>query len=397
MLRRLNRTEYETTLRDLLASRSRSRTCSPTTTSRPGSTTSARCSTSRPRICCGTRTRPRRRSGPSIPKRPQVAIQERRTGQQITEKLTALQELLGKSARLDGDALVMYVRNPDYIPCATAAGAGGRPLPRAGLGSAVGTDGKPLPMMFVCRVDLYGREDTDVRTVRDVPAGKPTMIEDEFDLRKRQVMVFAGWSLPHDAGVRARSQESPARRTHGTAGPGRALGRDRRPARPLAAGRLSAPLRGRAARSRKSVAKARWPQDDPARRSPPSRPDGWWIYDPLVPASAKPREDAERLIRIVPAAGLPPAGRRGVEHYYVKIVHAALDKGVPFADAMVARLQGRPLLAAFPLLHRADRSNRGGNVAPSSTTTPSPRGSRTSSGRRCPTHELMRAGRRRAN
>ena len=69
-----------------------------------------------------------------IPKRPRVSIQERRTGRQITEKLKLYQELLGKSARLDGDALVLYLRNPDYIPCATAAGAGGRPISRPGLG-----------------------------------------------------------------------------------------------------------------------------------------------------------------------------------------------------------------------------------------------------------------------
>ena len=93
----------------------------------------ARSSTSRRCTCCAIRTRPRRRSGPSFPNRPQVTIKERRTGRQITEKLKLYQELLGKSARLDGDSLVLYLRNPDYIPCATAAGAGGRPVSRPGL------------------------------------------------------------------------------------------------------------------------------------------------------------------------------------------------------------------------------------------------------------------------
>ena len=86
-----------------------------------------------------------------IPSRPQVSIQERRTGRQITEKLKLFQELLGKSARLDGDSLVLYLRNPDYIPCATPpAPADGRYRVRV-CASAVGTGGKPLPMMCVCR------------------------------------------------------------------------------------------------------------------------------------------------------------------------------------------------------------------------------------------------------
>ena len=46
-----------------------------------------------------------------------------------------------------------------------------------------------------CR-DQYGRDDHDVRAVRDVPAGKSTVIEGEFDLKARQVIVFTGWSLP---------------------------------------------------------------------------------------------------------------------------------------------------------------------------------------------------------
>ena len=245
-----------------------------------------------------------------IPTRPQVTIQERRTGRQITEKLKLFQELLGKSARLDGDSLVLYLRNPDYIPSATPpAPADGRYRVRV-CASAVGTGGRPLPMMCVCRATYYDRDDTDVRTVRDVPAGEPAVIEEEFDLRERQVMVFAGWSLPDLPGVRARHKDLKLDADPGrAAGPGHPLDRDRRPARPLAPGRLSAPLRRRAARAAVGRPGDRR-GETPARRNPPGVPDGWWVHDPLVPAPAKPREDAERLIALVPAPGLPPAGRR---------------------------------------------------------------------------------------
>jgi hypothetical protein len=104
-------------------------------------------------------------------------------------------EMLGKTARLEGDTLLMYVRPWDYIPCSTAATPQpGRYRVRA-MVQARGTGGKPIPMMCVCR-DMYGREDTDVRAVRDVPADKPTVIEGEFDLKQREIIVLAGWSLP---------------------------------------------------------------------------------------------------------------------------------------------------------------------------------------------------------
>ena len=52
-------------------------------------------------------------------------------------------------------------------------------------------------MMFSVR-DLYGRDDNDVREVRDVPAGKAAVFEGEFSLKARQVIVFNGWSLPSE-------------------------------------------------------------------------------------------------------------------------------------------------------------------------------------------------------
>ena len=106
--------------------------------------------------------------------------------------------MLGKSARLDGDyARAVSPAPTDHIPSATPPGpGGGRYRVRVSI-SAVGTGGKPLPMMCVCR-DQYGREDTDVRTVRDVPAGpSPPSSRSEFDLASAQVIVFDGWSLPN--------------------------------------------------------------------------------------------------------------------------------------------------------------------------------------------------------
>src|SRR5262249_19131666 len=102
-----------------------------------------------------------------IPNRRLAEFKERRSGRQITEKMPHFKEMLVKSARLDGDTLVLYVRPYSHIPCATApAPQSGRYRIRASV-YAVGTDGKPLPMRCVCD-DLYGRDESDVRAVRDV-------------------------------------------------------------------------------------------------------------------------------------------------------------------------------------------------------------------------------------
>ena len=57
----------------------------------------------------------------------------------------------------------------------------------------------------------------------------------------------------------------------------------------------------------RSVAKAEAKGKTPP-RSPTKRSEYDWAADPLVPASAHPKEDAERLIRDFPAACLPPPG-----------------------------------------------------------------------------------------
>jgi hypothetical protein len=268
-----------------------------------------------------------------IPKRPEITIHERRTGRQITEKLKLFQELLGKSARLEGDTLVLYLRNPDYIPCATPpAPVDGRYRVRV-CASSVNNLGKPLPMMCVRRMDQYAREDTDVRTVRDAPAGEPAVIEEEFDLRERQVMVFAGWSLPNFREFERLHKDV---KLDGDPGiPGLAIHwiEFEGPLGPWPpAGYQSVfeavPLEPQ------SVARA-MAEGKPRAGQPTQRPEGWWIHDPPVPTSESPRADAERLMRSV----LPRAFRRPVTEdlvrYYTGLVLGALDRGVPFGEAMI--------------------------------------------------------------
>jgi hypothetical protein len=327
VLRRLNRIEYETTLCDLLGTAVEVKDLLPDDNSAAGfDNVSAVLEISAAHLLRYQEAAEKALRA-VIPNRPLAEFKERRTGRQITEKMVHFKDMLGKSARLDGDTLFLYARPYSHIPCATApAPQAGRYRVRASV-YAVGTAGKPLPMRMVCD-DLYGRDESDVRAVRDVPADKTTVIEGEVDLKQRQAIVFVGWSLP---GLREWGQKLPDMKT----APGLAVEWveiegpiDAWP--PVGYQRLFAgvPLKPQ------SVARAE-AEGRPAPPQPAKRPLDSYIYDPLVMAPAKPREDAERLMK----AFLPLAFRRPVsaelQQYYVKLVHAALDSKAAFPEAMI--------------------------------------------------------------
>jgi hypothetical protein len=148
-------------------------------------------------------------------------------------------------------------------------------------------------------------------------------------------MVFAGWSLPNFREFERRHKDLKLDADPGPGLPGLAihwieLEGPLDPWPPAGYRRLleGVPLEPR------SVARA-IAAGQPRPELPARRPDRWWVHDPLVPASASPRQDAERLIR----SFLPRAFRRPVDEelvrHYIAIVHAALDRGEPFEEAMI--------------------------------------------------------------
>lgn len=329
VLRRLNRVEYESTLRDLLGTPVEVKDLLPEDGISAGfDNVSTALDVSATHLLRYQQTAEKALRS-VIPNRPAVTMKQRRTGKQITEHLKLFLPFLGKSAKLDEDTLVLFTRTYGHIPCATpAVPVAGRYRVRASV-QAVGSEGNPLPMMCVCR-DQYGRDDNDVRAVWDVPADKPTLLSGEFELHPRQVIVFNGWSLPSE---RSFNERGLSKDLKSYKGPGLAfewveiegpLGNWPGPGYQ----RLFAdvPLEPQ------SAARAR----AAGRPIPPTpRHDNWWIYDPLVISSLKPREDAERLMR----SFLPKAFRRPVseelQQRFIKRVHDALDRKQPFAEAMI--------------------------------------------------------------
>lgn len=328
-LRRLNRIEYETTLRDLLGTDLGVKELLPDDNIAAGfDNVSAVLDVSSAHLL-RYQDAAEKALRSVIPSRPPVEFKERRTGRQVTEKMPTFKDLLGKVVRLDGDTLVMHARTWGHVPCGTA------PVPQPGRYRvkasvyAVGTDGKPLPVMLSCR-DQYGRDDHDVRAVRDVHPGKPTLVEGEFDLKARQMIVFTGWSLPPTRSMPSLGKEP----IEQYAGPGLAVEwvEVEGPLNPwpgVGYDRLFSGVPLKPASVAKLIA-AGQPEPPNPKRNPDS-----YTYDPLTPATAKPREDADRLVR----GFLPLAFRRPVTQeladYYVKLVHDALDRKVPFPEAML--------------------------------------------------------------
>src|SRR5262249_9193745 len=120
VLRRLNRTEYETTLRDLLATSVQVKDLLPDDNTAAGfDKLSAVLDISSVHLL-RYQDAAEKALRAVIPTRPLEKFKERRTGREITTKMSTFKELLGKEVLLNGDTLVMYVRPWGHIPCATA-------------------------------------------------------------------------------------------------------------------------------------------------------------------------------------------------------------------------------------------------------------------------------------
>ncbi len=327
ILRRLNRTEYETTLRDLLGTAVEVRELLPDDNVAAGFDNVSAVLDVSPAHLLRYQDAAEKALQTVIPSRPLAEFKDRRTGRQITEKMIHFRDVLGKVGRLDGDTLILYARPYSHIPCATAGvPQTGRYRVRASV-HAVGTAGKVLPVRCVVD-DVYGRDETNVQAVFDVPEGKGRVIEVELDVKARQAVVFAGWSSPT-------MREFGQKRLEDYTGPGLAvqwveIEGPLDPWPPTGYSRLFAGVPLEPTSVARAKAEGRPVPPQPIKRSWDS-----YIYDPLVPSPAKPREDAERLMR----AFLPLAFRRPVpvelQDYYVKMVLTALDRKMPFTEALL--------------------------------------------------------------
>ncbi|WP_254508620.1 DUF1592 domain-containing protein [Anatilimnocola floriformis] len=330
LIRRLNRTEYETTLSDLLGIEVKTRDLLPDDNSAAGFDNVSSVLDVSAAHLLRYQEAAERACRAVIPTRPPIKINDRRTGRQITEKVRSFIDMIGKVVKLDGDSLVMYGRTYNHLPvCTAVVPQNGRYRVRAQV-RAINSPDKPLPVMLYCHEE-YGRSEDDIRRVIDVTEGKPLEFDAEMELNRREMIIFTPWSLPDVRSLATKIK-------------GQSLADYNGPAIVLDWVEVSGPLDpwplpgyvqlfGDVPLKAASVVKA-----EAAGQRPPKvegRDPGQWIYDPYVIAPENPKADAERLIRhFLPRAFRRPATEEQVARF-VKIAHAALDQNESFAEAMI--------------------------------------------------------------
>jgi Protein of unknown function (DUF1592)/Protein of unknown function (DUF1588)/Protein of unknown function (DUF1585)/Protein of unknown function (DUF1587)/Protein of unknown function (DUF1595)/Planctomycete cytochrome C len=343
VLRRLNGTEYENSLHDLLDVDISLKKLLPSDNTAAGfDNVSAALEISAAHLLLYQEAAEKAIRA-TIPAMPQMPFKYRRTGKEITEKVQMWDAVLGKSSYLKGDALVQLARLPDHWRMIAAA-----PAPQTGryhvrLSAYVeGTDGKPLTVVFLGQPigDRVARESQICRDV--MPSKHPdadegsrgNVYEAEIAVNRDTFVWIAEWGLPERYELSLKKLSGPIEQRatpklviewleiEGPIGPWP----------PESYRRVfdGVPLKTRSV-AEAEAAKRKAPKVDHRKQ-----PEYFWAnYDPLVPASEHPKEDAERLIR----SFLPRAFRRPVsgeiQKHYVKLVHDRLDQKYSFLDAMV--------------------------------------------------------------
>lgn len=324
LLRRLNTTEYENTIQDLL------QTNVPLRELLPEDSASAGFDNVSSSLDLSATHFLKYQEAASvavasvIPVGPPIGFSDLRTGKDMTLKGPNFREGLGRNSVLKGDSLIFYSKLPRYGLCATAA------VPQNGRyrirmkAAAVGAEGKAIPVGLM-RVMQSGRESPVLYDVVDIPHGEPQEIEFECDLVSRQqfvVNLLTTWDI--------RRFKRPIEEY---TGPGLLVEwmKIEGPIGEFPPASYETLFAGIPLKAR-SVVRA----ESAGRRVPeisPQRTAQQWEVDPLVPESNDPRADLERLIRNF----LPRAFRRPVEEaeskIYVDAALSRLDAGASFVDA----------------------------------------------------------------
>lgn len=325
VVRRLNGTEYENTLHDLLGISVPLRELLPEDSSSAGfDNVSVGLDLSATHFLRYQEAAARAVSA-VVPIHPPIPFSDTRTGLDMTKKGPNFNEGLGRNSKLIGETLAIYSKLPRYGLCATAA------VPSAGRyrvtmkACAVGAEAKPIPVGLMT-VMQSGREGPVLREVVDIPHGEPRELQFECDLVSRQqfvVNLLTVWDI--------RRFKKPIDEY---TGPGLLVEwmKIEGPLDPFPPPRYATLFDGVPLKAR-SVVKA----EAAGGRVPTiseKRLVQQWEADPLVPASDKPKEDVERLIR----SFLPRAFRRPVpeaeQQRFVKATLGKLDQGHSFYDAM---------------------------------------------------------------
>lgn len=326
VVRRLNGTEYENTLHDLLGSTVPLKEVLPEDSSTAGfDNVSTGLDLSATHFLRYQEAAAKAVQS-VIPSRLPPTFSDLRTAEMMVKRGSNFAQTMGRSVMKKGDGLVVYSKLPRYGLCSSA------PAPAAGRyriqlkAAAVGADNKPISVGFMTVMES-GRESPVLREVRDIPPGEAKVIEFELDLVRKQAFVvnlLTTWDI--------RIFKKPI---EDYTGPG-LLVESIKIEGPLDAFPPPAydtlfkgvPLKPHSV-VKAEMTGAKLPKIND------NRNEYQWAADPLEPASAQPKADAERLLRdFIPRAFRRPVSEEKARHI-VDATLTKLDQGYSFADAMM--------------------------------------------------------------
>lgn len=266
----------------------------------------------------------------AIATRPVKTLSYHRTGKETPEKHVGFLELLGKSVCVDGERLNVYLRLPGHIALHTPLiPTTGRYRLRLSV-QALNTGGRPFALQINQKQE-DDRTEGRVFATYDLPPDKPRLIEFDALLHEKTFFEVNGWSLLPVNVFHDMRKDQPI---EAYTGPGFAFEfmdlegpLDEFP--PASHKRLFGDLPLVAT----SVQKAKLAGQPPP-EIPNSRGDDEWRRDPLIPIAADPHVDAARLLHDF----LPRAFRRPVDDatckYYEQFFAERFNAGAPFHEAL---------------------------------------------------------------
>lgn len=321
-LRRLNRTQHEHTLNDLLGVSVQMATVLPEDASRSGfDNVSEALDVSSTHLLLYQNAAEVALDA-AIVFRPPPALNFRATGQELVDR--GFSKLLDKGVRFDGKRLTVHIQLPNPIPLQTTY------VPATGryrlkfVAQALNTGNRPLPLEVRVLPNRFSPTGKTLVTW-DLPADQPGVFETETVLRKSDVLRLNAWQLPNEYTIRkpvtgaepgylvelleleGPLDEFPSK------GHQRLFGN--LPLKPASVARAE---------------QAGWRPPE----IPNNRNDEGWRRDPLIPVSVDPRADGERLLRsFLPLAMRRPADEAALA-YHLAFFQAELDRKQPFHVAL---------------------------------------------------------------
>ena len=331
LLRRLNRTEYQNTIRDLLGTAFEIGDLLPDDNVAAGfDNVSSALDLSSAHFVRYQEAADKALAAVVPAGFPSPHIKERRTGKELSAKVPGIAKVTNVR---DDESMVLYSRMPGWTNTVSFPWGWQGGTYRVRLSAmAVNTHGKTMPVVFNIASDIPhdGRE---ILSLTDVQPDKPTIITQDVELYPRERLLFNGWTLPYESGfIYTHKFPLPADFPE----PGLAVQwlEWEGPITPFPGDGYKL-LFGDLPLKPRSVAKAE-AEHKPVPKIAENRNADEWKRDPLIPVSADPKADCEKLLR----SFLPRAFRRPVDaatfQYFNKFATDRLDKGYEFGDAMLA-------------------------------------------------------------